>query len=104
MTFILFQLSKKYGSIFTVYFGTNKVVVLAGYKTVKEALVGYAEEFGDRYIAPLSYDANKGHGMTLIYKTFNMFLQISTQTNTIHEHLKCKITNCICHLLKNLFW
>ncbi|XP_040921000.1 cytochrome P450 2K1-like [Toxotes jaculatrix] len=34
----LLKLSKKYGSVFTVYFGTQKVVVLAGYKTVKEAL------------------------------------------------------------------
>ncbi|XP_053195233.1 cytochrome P450 2K1-like [Scomber japonicus] len=59
----LCELSKKYGSVFTVYFGTNKVVVLSGYKTVKEALVSHTEEFGDRYIAPLVYDANQGHGI-----------------------------------------
>lgn len=60
---IFFQLSKKYGSVFTVHFGTNKVVVLAGYKTVKEALVNRAEEFGDRDISPILYDMNQGHGM-----------------------------------------
>lgn len=38
----LCELSKKYGSVFTLYFGTNKVVVLAGYETVREALVNYA--------------------------------------------------------------
>nr|XP_046270090.1 cytochrome P450 2K1-like [Scatophagus argus] len=59
----LCELSKKYGSVFTVYFGTNKVVVLAGYKTVKEALVSSAEEFGDRDISPIFYDLNKGHGI-----------------------------------------
>ncbi|KAM9346654.1 cytochrome P450 2K1-like [Symphorus nematophorus] len=59
----LCELSKKYGSVFTVYFGTNKVVVLAGYKTVKEALVNNAEEFGDRDISPVIYDTNKGHGI-----------------------------------------
>uniref|UniRef100_A0A3P9C4Y9 Uncharacterized protein n=1 Tax=Maylandia zebra TaxID=106582 RepID=A0A3P9C4Y9_9CICH len=40
-------LLEKYGSVFTVYLGPNKVVILAGYRTVKEALVDYDEEFGD---------------------------------------------------------
>ncbi|XP_049925508.1 cytochrome P450 2K1-like [Epinephelus moara] len=47
----LFKLSKKYGSVFTLYFGPKKVVILAGYKTLKEALVNHAVEFGDRYVA-----------------------------------------------------
>uniref|UniRef100_A0A673CFA7 Cytochrome P450 2K1-like n=1 Tax=Sphaeramia orbicularis TaxID=375764 RepID=A0A673CFA7_9TELE len=41
-------MSKKYGPVFTVYLGPKKVVVLAGYKTVKEALVNQADEFGER--------------------------------------------------------
>ncbi|XP_029014808.1 cytochrome P450 2K1-like [Betta splendens] len=59
----LTEFSKKYGSVFTVYFGPNKVVVLAGYKTVKEALVNHAEEFGDRDIAPIFVDMNLDHGI-----------------------------------------
>ncbi|XP_069005187.1 cytochrome P450 2K1-like [Embiotoca jacksoni] len=59
----LCELSKKYGSVFTVYFGTNKVVVLAGYKTVKEALVTYGETFGDRDIPPIFQDLKRGHGV-----------------------------------------
>uniref|UniRef100_A0A672IQN1 Cytochrome P450 2K1-like n=1 Tax=Salarias fasciatus TaxID=181472 RepID=A0A672IQN1_SALFA len=59
----LFELSKKHGSVFTVYFGIKKVVVLAGYQTVKEALVNYAEEFGDRDITPILEDSNRGHGI-----------------------------------------
>nr|QQL94714.1 cytochrome P450 2k1b [Lateolabrax maculatus] len=59
----LFDLSKKYGPVFTVHFGLKKVVVLAGYRTVKQALVNHAEEFGDREITPLFYDFNKGHGI-----------------------------------------
>ncbi|KAM3597439.1 uncharacterized protein V6R79_004542 [Siganus canaliculatus] len=58
-----FELSKKYGSVFSLYFGNNKVVVLAGYKTVKEALVGNADAFGDRSVYPSFYDINKGHGI-----------------------------------------
>uniref|UniRef100_A0A668A117 Cytochrome P450 2K1-like n=1 Tax=Myripristis murdjan TaxID=586833 RepID=A0A668A117_9TELE len=59
----LCELSKKYGSVFTVYLGPNKVVVLAGYKTVKQALVNHAEEFGDRHISPIFYDITHGHGI-----------------------------------------
>lgn len=59
------QLSKKHGSVFTVHFGPKKVVVLAGYKTVKEALVNYAEEFGNRDIMPIFHDFNKGHGKVI---------------------------------------
>ncbi|XP_029944980.1 cytochrome P450 2K1-like [Salarias fasciatus] len=59
----LCELSKKYGSVFTVHFGIKKVVVLAGYQTVKEALVNYAEEFGDRDITPIFEDSNRGHGI-----------------------------------------
>ncbi|XP_029014809.1 cytochrome P450 2K1-like [Betta splendens] len=59
----LTEFSKKYGSVFTVYLGPNKVVVLAGYKTVKEALVNHAEEFGDRDIAPIFVDMNLDHGI-----------------------------------------
>lgn len=55
-------MSKKYGSIFTVYFGPKKVVVLTGYETVKQALVNYAEEFGNREVSPIFYDFSKGHG------------------------------------------
>ncbi|XP_062385544.1 cytochrome P450 2K1-like isoform X1 [Sardina pilchardus] len=57
----LYELSKKHGSVFTFHFGPKKVVVLAGYKTVKEALVTHAEEFGNRDIVPIFHDFNKGH-------------------------------------------
>ncbi|XP_029616126.1 cytochrome P450 2K1-like [Salmo trutta] len=59
----LCELSKKYGSIFTIHFGPKKVVVLAGYKTVKQALINQAEEFGDRDITPVFYEFNHGHGI-----------------------------------------
>ncbi|KAL0196654.1 hypothetical protein M9458_005194, partial [Cirrhinus mrigala] len=39
----LFQLSKTYGNVFQVFWGHKKMVVLVGYKTVKEALVNHAE-------------------------------------------------------------
>ncbi|CAJ1077867.1 cytochrome P450 2K1-like [Xyrichtys novacula] len=59
----LLQLSKEYGSVFTVYLGLKKVVVLAGYKTVKEALVNHADEFGGRDPILLLHERNEGHGV-----------------------------------------
>ncbi|KAF3703176.1 Cytochrome P450 2K1 [Channa argus] len=59
----LLKLSKEYGSVFTVYLGPRKVVVLAGYKAVKEALINYADEFGDRYEVPIIQEDQKGHGV-----------------------------------------
>uniref|UniRef100_A0A673AT64 Cytochrome P450 2K1-like n=1 Tax=Sphaeramia orbicularis TaxID=375764 RepID=A0A673AT64_9TELE len=59
----LCEISKEYGSVFTIYLGSNKVVVLAGYKTVKEALVNYAEEFGDREVSPIFDEISQGHGI-----------------------------------------
>ncbi|XP_053193529.1 cytochrome P450 2K1-like [Scomber japonicus] len=59
----LLALSKKYGSVFTIYLGSRKVVVVAGYKAVKEALVNHADDFGDRDIMPIVEKINKGHGV-----------------------------------------
>lgn len=42
------QLSKKYGPIYTIQLGTRRVVVLCGYRAVKEALLDQGEEFGGR--------------------------------------------------------
>ncbi|KAL3052117.1 hypothetical protein OYC64_004802 [Pagothenia borchgrevinki] len=57
------ELSKKYGSVFTVHLGSQKVVILAGYKTVKEALVNYADEFGDRYSMQITKESSGGNGV-----------------------------------------
>ncbi|KAM9704258.1 uncharacterized protein ACNS7B_002646 [Menidia menidia] len=59
----LMEYYKKYGSIFQIHFGPKKVVVLAGYETVKEALVKFDEEFGYRDIPDIMYQVNKGHGV-----------------------------------------
>uniref|UniRef100_A0A672NK52 Cytochrome P450 2K1-like n=1 Tax=Sinocyclocheilus grahami TaxID=75366 RepID=A0A672NK52_SINGR len=55
--------AKTYGNIFKVFLGPRKTVVLVGYKTVKEALVNHAEEFGDRDIGPGFRIMNDEHGI-----------------------------------------
>ncbi|KAM4696330.1 cytochrome P450 2G1-like [Rhinophrynus dorsalis] len=44
----LMKLWKQYGPVYTLYFGSQPVIILCGYEAVKEALVDQAEEFGDR--------------------------------------------------------
>nr|XP_028597778.1 cytochrome P450 2F3-like isoform X1 [Podarcis muralis] len=57
------KLGEAYGSVFTVYLGLQRVVVLCGYKAVKEALVDQAEDFSGRGQLPsFSKDFNE-HGV-----------------------------------------
>lgn len=59
------QLSSTYGPIFTVWLGLKPVVVLCGYKAVKDALVGHSEEFGGRPQIPLLTQLSKDYGECL---------------------------------------
>lgn len=63
---LLLQLSKKYGQVFRIYLANKKVVVLVGYKAVKQALINQAEDFGERETFPIFHDLNKGNGMNKV--------------------------------------
>ncbi|XP_075772871.1 cytochrome P450 2H2-like isoform X1 [Pelodiscus sinensis] len=60
------ELSRTYGSIFTIYLGSERVVVLHGYEAVKEALVDLGDEFSRRGKMPLFETATKGTGIGFI--------------------------------------
>ncbi|XP_053236388.1 cytochrome P450 2K6-like [Podarcis raffonei] len=55
--------SKEYGSVFSIQMGSEKMVVLAGYETVKEALVNQADAFAERPIVPILEELTKGFGV-----------------------------------------
>ncbi|XP_077147781.1 cytochrome P450 2K1-like isoform X2 [Ranitomeya variabilis] len=57
------ELSKKYGPVFSVRIGSQKIVILCGYETVKDALVNYAEEFSERPYIPIFQDLTRGYGV-----------------------------------------
>ncbi|XP_029433076.1 cytochrome P450 2K1 [Rhinatrema bivittatum] len=59
----LMELSEKYGDVFTVHFGPKKMVVLAGYETVKDALVNHADDFGERAHIPIFHRMTRGNGI-----------------------------------------
>ncbi|CAI5764457.1 cytochrome P450 2C19-like [Podarcis lilfordi] len=60
---VLQEFGKKYGSVFTMYFGAERVVVLHGYDAVKEALIDRGDEFAARGHLPIADDVNKGLGI-----------------------------------------
>ncbi|XP_054879939.1 cytochrome P450 2K1-like isoform X2 [Poeciliopsis prolifica] len=59
----LMEFYKKYGPVFTVHLGPKKVVVLAGYRTVKEALVNHDDVFGERDPMLIFQELSQGHGI-----------------------------------------
>ncbi|XP_078242921.1 cytochrome P450 2K4-like [Pogona vitticeps] len=60
-----FQLSKQYGPVFSLQLGLQKMVVLTGYETVKEALVNQADAFAERPFVPVFEEYANGYGEVL---------------------------------------
>ncbi|XP_063163930.1 cytochrome P450 2J6-like [Candoia aspera] len=59
------KLAKKYGNMYTLWLGNQSVVVLSGFKTVKEGLVGHLEEFSGR--AQSAFFTSRGKGRGIIF-------------------------------------
>ncbi|XP_030344646.1 cytochrome P450 2H1-like isoform X2 [Strigops habroptila] len=57
------KLSEKYGPVFTIHLGPQKIVVLYGYDVVKEALIDQADDFSGRGNLPLLERLFKGTGI-----------------------------------------
>ncbi|KAI4892532.1 hypothetical protein NFI96_024702 [Prochilodus magdalenae] len=56
------KLAEEYGEIFSLRWGSEKVVFVSGYKMVKEALITQLDSFVDRPIVPLFHKVFKGLG------------------------------------------
>ncbi|XP_067400665.1 cytochrome P450 2K6-like [Emydura macquarii macquarii] len=59
----MLELSKKYGPVFSIQMGCQKMVVLSGYKMVKEALVNQADAFAERPKIPMFENISNGYGV-----------------------------------------
>ncbi|XP_029451964.1 cytochrome P450 2K6-like isoform X2 [Rhinatrema bivittatum] len=57
------EMSKKYGTIFSIHLGSKRMVVLSGYETVKDALVNHADEFAERPEVPIFRYIHNGFGV-----------------------------------------
>ncbi|XP_067319261.1 cytochrome P450 2C23-like isoform X2 [Anolis sagrei] len=71
---------EKYGPVFTLYLGTEPVVVLHGYEAIKEALIDQGNDFSDRPNLPLAEKARKGRG--IIFSNGESWQQIRRFTLT----------------------
>ncbi|CAJ0939216.1 unnamed protein product [Ranitomeya imitator] len=56
------NLWSQYGSVYTLYFGSRRVVVLCGYEAMKEALIDQGEVFGARGSLPILDNFFQGYG------------------------------------------
>ncbi|KAM4696360.1 cytochrome P450 2A3-like [Rhinophrynus dorsalis] len=54
----LVEVRSKYGDLFTLHLGPNPVVVVSGYKLLKEAMLQRGEEFSGRAVMPFFYICN----------------------------------------------
>uniref|UniRef100_A0A667YP19 Cytochrome P450 2F5-like n=1 Tax=Myripristis murdjan TaxID=586833 RepID=A0A667YP19_9TELE len=61
----MLKLSEKYGPVMTLHLGWQRVVVLVGYDTVKEALVDQADDFVGRGPVALLLKVTKGYGLAI---------------------------------------
>ncbi|XP_027713950.1 cytochrome P450 2C19-like [Vombatus ursinus] len=61
----LCNLAKEYGPVFTLQLGVERVVVLHGYKAVKEALIDHGDKFADRGHIPIFEIARNGLGLVI---------------------------------------
>lgn len=57
----LMKMHRKYGSLYTLYLGPKRYVVLCGYETMKAALINNGDAFADRGHYPLFSDFIRGN-------------------------------------------
>ncbi|NXW03539.1 CP2W1 protein, partial [Fregetta grallaria] len=87
----LMKLSEKYGIVFTVHLGFQKVVVLTGYEAVKDALLNTAHAFADRPAIPIFYHIQHGNGVFFssqeLWKMTRWFIIAIMQDLGMGKHL-----------------
>ncbi|XP_072909878.1 cytochrome P450 2D3-like isoform X2 [Hemitrygon akajei] len=64
------KLWKKYGDVVSLEFGWTNLVVLSGYKTLKEALVKKSEDFADRPSFPIYEKFFRQHGEGIVFAKY----------------------------------
>ncbi|XP_069500522.1 cytochrome P450 2G1-like isoform X2 [Ambystoma mexicanum] len=88
----LLALRKKYGDVFTMYLGTRKVVVLCGYKAVKEALIDQGEDFSGRGDMP---------SMARVYKDYALPFDPRKLFGCVSANVICSVMIGKCYDFKD---
>ncbi|XP_074847490.1 cytochrome P450 2K6-like isoform X2 [Carettochelys insculpta] len=61
------KLSDEYGPVFSIWMGPTQMMVLSGYKMIKEALVNHADAFAERARVPIFEKVIKGRGVVFAH-------------------------------------
>ncbi|NWX39753.1 CP2W1 protein, partial [Steatornis caripensis] len=87
----LMKISEKYGPVFTIRLGFQRVVVLAGYEAVKDALLNTSDVFEDRPAIPIFYHIQHGNGVFFssqeLWKTRRRFTVATMRDLGMGKHL-----------------
>ncbi|KAE8605397.1 hypothetical protein XENTR_v10015106 [Xenopus tropicalis] len=103
------ELAEKYGSVFSVQLGTEKVVVLCGTDAVKDALINHADEFSERPKIPIFEDVSKGYGLIFSHGenwkvmrrfTLTTLRDFGMGKKTIEERI-CEESDCLVEAFKS---
>ncbi|XP_077171095.1 cytochrome P450 2K6-like isoform X2 [Paroedura picta] len=103
----MFQLWKKYGPVFRFQMGSQNIVILAGYETVKEALVNQADAFAERPMVPMFEEFARGYGVLFSHgenwKVMRRFMLTALRDYGMGKRtIEDKIVE-ECHFLKQKF-
>ena len=83
-------LAKKYGDVFSVYFGGWPVVVVSSIEAAKEGLIQKATDFAGRPVSYTGIESAKGHktgrGIDIVYSDYGPYWQ--TIRKLAHKALK----------------
>lgn len=90
------KLSKKYGPIYSIHMGPRKVVVLSGYDTVKDALVNYGNQFGERSRVPIFERLFDGKGNDPYTSNISLSLKSFNQLYFIYVFLSLYFDSFLC--------
>uniref|UniRef100_A0A8C0MII1 Cytochrome P450 family 2 subfamily W member 1 n=1 Tax=Canis lupus familiaris TaxID=9615 RepID=A0A8C0MII1_CANLF len=101
----MLELSQKYGSIYSIQMGPKKVVVLSGYETVKDALVNYGDQFGERSQVPIFERLFEGKGIVFSHgETWKTMRRFSLATLRNFGMGKRIIEDTIIEECQHLIW
>ncbi|KAM9316093.1 cytochrome P450 2K6-like [Gastrophryne carolinensis] len=56
-------LAEKYGPVYSIQVGMQKMIILCGYETVKDLLLNHSDEFVDKADVPIFMEIAQGHGI-----------------------------------------
>uniref|UniRef100_A0A673HLQ5 Uncharacterized protein n=1 Tax=Sinocyclocheilus rhinocerous TaxID=307959 RepID=A0A673HLQ5_9TELE len=104
------KLSKKYGSVFTIWLANSPVVIISGYQALKDTMIGLGEEFSGRATYPLLMKITLGYGSGHRWKEMRRFTLMTLKNfgmgrRSIEERVReeaeklVEITLILCYFL-----